>query len=455
MTFQPGNVVWARTGNQHEEPATVEKVGCLREDDDKKVKHDGILVKLNVSMYKMILAPADLRPMQDTGRPSRSPTPSGRRRSVITPSPNNTADSEVEEDAKKPTAKRKRASLDIATQSATKGNNAAKARKKEECTAEAVSPYFSKKSESKVAVAATVSAEKPVAKKAKKATTAKAAKAPTGDAKKSSKKNSITSSSSDKSASSSGRNSSSTSSDSESDETDQKVKTPKQAKSTKRIAKASSVAKKPAAKKKSSVQIELTDSSETSSSESDEEDGWQRPFVAEYAPSGRATCRRCDEVIRKDELRVSHVPLFRGKPGFRIYRHLHCALFSEEIEKPEDVGGWKKLSKEDYEALTLRIEESKMELEQENEEMEPDELVQASFQGEIRKSPPGLTANLLPFQVEGASWMYHQEVHVPEIRGGILADEMGMVSKKGPCHSFLRETFLIFCLLWFGAGQDA
>lgn len=37
-----------------------------------------------------------------------------------------------------------------------------------------------------------------------------------------------------------------------------------------------------------------------------------------------------------------------------------------------------------------------------------------------------LTANLLPFQVEGFSWMRHQEVKCPEIRGGILADEMGM-----------------------------
>jgi len=53
--------------------------------------------------------------------------------------------------------------------------------------------------------------------------------------------------------------------------------------------------------------------------------------------------------------------------------------------------------------------------------------VQQKFEGEIREPPPGLEASLLPFQVEGVSWMYHQEVHKPEIRGGILADEMGMV----------------------------
>jgi len=52
-------------------------------------------------------------------------------------------------------------------------------------------------------------------------------------------------------------------------------------------------------------------------------------------------------------------------------------------------------------------------------------LVQKKFQGETRAAPKGLTANLLPFQVEGVSWMYHQEVK-ESIRGGILADEMGM-----------------------------
>ena len=49
------------------------------------------------------------------------------------------------------------------------------------------------------------------------------------------------------------------------------------------------------------------------------------------------------------------------------------------------------------------------------------------FQGVTRSPAKGLVADLLPFQVEGVSWMYHQEVHKPEIRGGILADEMGMV----------------------------
>jgi hypothetical protein len=38
-----------------------------------------------------------------------------------------------------------------------------------------------------------------------------------------------------------------------------------------------------------------------------------RPFQVEYATTGRATCKRCDELVAKGTLRVSHVPLFRGK----------------------------------------------------------------------------------------------------------------------------------------------
>jgi DNA repair protein RAD16 len=109
-----------------------------------------------------------------------------------------------------------------------------------------------------------------------------------------------------------------------------------------------------------------------------------------------------------------------------VYRHLKCAVFSEEIITAKDVGGYKQLKKEDYKELLKRVEASKVEIQAEKEELDPDELVPVSFQGEIRSPPEGLVANLLPFQVEGTSWMYHQEVHEPTIRGGILADEMGL-----------------------------
>ena len=147
------------------------------------------------------------------------------------------------------------------------------------------------------------------------------------------------------------------------------------------------------------------------------------PFFAEYAKSGRATCRRCDEKILKGQLRIGHTPLFRGIPGYTVYRHLQCAVFGEHIKTAEDVDGCSDLEEDDYERLKTRVAESVEEIKQEQEALEPDELVPVQFKGEIRSPPPGLTANLLPFQVEGSSWMVHQEVKEPEIRGGVMADE--------------------------------
>jgi len=161
-------------------------------------------------------------------------------------------------------------------------------------------------------------------------------------------------------------------------------------------------------------------------SDTDSDDVKDMPFRVEYATTGRATCKGCDERIQKGVIRVAQRPLFRGKPGFVVYRHLNCTVFEEEILVIQDVGGWRRLSQSDRQELAVRIKESKRLLEEENNELRPDELVQATFQGEVRKPPPGLAASLLPFQVEGASWMHHQEVLCPEIRGGIMADEMGM-----------------------------
>jgi len=161
-------------------------------------------------------------------------------------------------------------------------------------------------------------------------------------------------------------------------------------------------------------------------SESDSDDEKDRPFRAEYASTCRAACRSCDEKIGKNILRIATRPLFRGKPGFVGYRHLKCQIFPNEITKIEQVGGWRRLKSNDRLLLRQQLDESKLKIEEENKEMNADELVQIAFQGELREAPPGLAATLLPFQREGVSWMYNQEVNEKEIKGGILADEMGM-----------------------------
>ena len=86
---------------------------------------------------------------------------------------------------------------------------------------------------------------------------------------------------------------------------------------------------------------------------------------------------------------------------------------------------------EDLASLRERIQQSLKEVEEENRELHPDELVQKAFEGEMRDRPKGLSANLLPFQREGVSWMYCQEVNVKDIRGGILADEMVRNNNRG------------------------
>ena len=192
---------------------------------------------------------------------------------------------------------------------------------------------------------------------------------------------------------------------------------------------AKSKPKKKVTKKKDSIQKVKQDA--TDAIESGAIDGCGglnqgSTFVVEYAKTGRSTCKRCDVRIQKNEIRVGHRPLFRGKPGYQIYKHLKCIVFSEEIQCAEDVAGYENLIEDDYCALAARVDESAKEVEMEKEELEPDELVQKQFQGEIRDTPRGTTANLLPFQKEGASWMYNQETSCPEVRGGILADEMGM-----------------------------
>ena len=161
-------------------------------------------------------------------------------------------------------------------------------------------------------------------------------------------------------------------------------------------------------------------------SDSDSDDEKDRPYRIEYASTARATCRSCDEKIEKDSLRVATRPLFRGKPGFMSYRHLQCQVFPNEISQIDHVGGWRRLKADDRELLKQQLDESKLRIDEERKEMNADELVPAAFQGELRKAPPGLAANLLPFQREGVSWMYNQEINVKEVKGGILADEMGM-----------------------------
>lgn len=435
-SYKVGDLVWVRMGDgDHEEPATVTELGCETGEGEA-----GIKCKIQVSFFETVFEVNAVRAMA-SGRGSRR---RGTSRALITPSPT--------PPTKKTVKKRK---PDTKTVEET-----------EKKKAKVSSPHFSGSSKTSPHFSDSESAEdedqKPTRRRkaATKAVEEGKNKKPTGTKKKRGKNVVMEISSEEeepvrkatkkqtgkKKAKSNAKLIMSVEPDSSSD--DEALVTLKKKKVV--VAK-KKAAKKPAKKKtppKKKAEVEIVPMVAGADSESDTD----HPFKVEYSPNNRATCRRCDEIVTKGSLRISHVPLFRGKvrtmilccllfdeesnsvnnssllqPGYRVYRHMKCAVFSEDVETAQDVGGWKRLSKEDYDILVDRVEESKAEIKKENEELDPDELVPVTFQGELRPAPTGLTANLLPFQEEGVSWMHHQEVGGETgCRGGILADEMGM-----------------------------
>merc|ERR1712238_636474 len=82
--------------------------------------------------------------------------------------------------------------------------------------------------------------------------------------------------------------------------------------------------KKRASKKKEETREKVEVVEENINSDTDEDlEGEEEAksgsgYKISYAVSNRATCRRCDEKIAKETLRVTHRPLFRGKPGFEV-----------------------------------------------------------------------------------------------------------------------------------------
>ena len=72
-----------------------------------------------------------------------------------------------------------------------------------------------------------------------------------------------------------------------------------------------------------------------------------------------------------------------------VFRHLHCVVFSKDVTCAGDVINHDALNDKDHRLLEEQVEKSKSKIKEEMEELEPDELVQKSFEGEIRAEPPG------------------------------------------------------------------
>uniref|UniRef100_A0A0G4HBV9 Uncharacterized protein n=1 Tax=Chromera velia CCMP2878 TaxID=1169474 RepID=A0A0G4HBV9_9ALVE len=158
--------------------------------------------------------------------------------------------------------------------------------------------------------------------------------------------------------------------------------------------------------------------------------------VANIATTNMSKCRGCGSACEKKKLRLGF-PLKdpRGCFGAIIcWYHPQCcraALLTLGVGV-NTIGktcfGWKDLEEEQRESVleVLRKEDEPEGGEgEEGEGGEPlQSLVKRKEPMERRKAPDSLLVPLLPFQEEGLAWMCRQEEGV--VRGGILADEMGM-----------------------------
>ena len=150
--------------------------------------------------------------------------------------------------------------------------------------------------------------------------------------------------------------------------------------------------------------------------------------LVEPAKSSLSSCRRCGAKVNKGGLRFGYLtgdP--RGELGvIAVWFHPACAPLSHVKhgaatfkDVKDGCQGYNELSEELKEELqriepsaepTLTVDSMK-------------ELVQRVLTANI-PPPPELLVELLPFQAEGFAWMVNQELS--SVKGGILADEMGM-----------------------------
>jgi DNA repair protein RAD16 len=161
-------------------------------------------------------------------------------------------------------------------------------------------------------------------------------------------------------------------------------------------------------------------------------------YLVEIAKTGRSTCKKCDSKIDNKVIRIGVV--IEGSWGLSTsWQHLGCTIFHKSLRSTNEIEGYNELQKTDQESVGKRFMESQNEVDLEMEDLNPDELVRTVWKNPMEPHSD-LLLPLLPYQKEGLGWMIHQESS--EVHGGILADEMGMVSKFQVIFNYLINYIL-------------
>lgn len=174
---------------------------------------------------------------------------------------------------------------------------------------------------------------------------------------------------------------------------------------------------------------------------------WKRVWLAcENCPSNVSKCRVCGSAINKTDVRFAY-PITdpRGNWGIiSAWLHLNCAgtlihhIYETYICDQQRADACPQQSEEGLESFLQEyccgfsdynneqrqtLMEALRKGQEEVQNIEMEDFVQQVLT-KRHPPPPDLTTSLLPFQEEGLAWMAHQEES--QVRGGILADEMGM-----------------------------